>query len=446
MADRLALFADRDEAGRRLAAALECFRGREPVVVALPRGGVPVGFEIARLLEAPLDVLVVRKLGAPHRPEYGIGAIAEGGSCFIRREDIEVIGISQSQLEDTVAVEKEELERRREAYRGDREPLSVAGRTVLLVDDGIATGGSARVAARALRARGAAEIVLAVPVGPPGTARRLVHDFDEVVCLEEPHGFHSVGQFYVDFSPVADEVVCHLLELGREVPPMRVAADPPPDPVAGHRAIEIEPEPRVLLEGDLQVPEDARGLVLFAHGGGSSRKSPRNKKVADMLNRSGLATLLFDLLTPVEAGDRAKVFDIGLLAQRLMAVTRWVQDDEELRTMAIFYFGASTGAAAALRAAAHIGADIHAVVSRGGRPDLAAKSLEQVRSPTLLIVGGADWQVVALNEEAAENLVNCRHQVAIVPGATHLFEEPGALELVAQLAAEWFSRFLTVQS
>lgn len=446
MADRLALFADRYEAGRRLAAALERFRDRGPVVVALPRGGVPVGFETARLLEAPLDVLVVRKLGAPHRPEFGIGAIAEGGSCFIRREDIELIGISQAQLDEVVAVGKEELERRREAYLGDREPLSVEGRTVVLVDDGIATGGSARVAARALRARGAAEVVLAVPVGPPGTAHRLAHDFDEVICLEEPHGFHSVGQFYVDFSPVPDQVVRDLLELGCEVPPMRVAADPPPDPVAGRRTIEIEPEPRVLLEGDLRIPEDARGLVLFAHGGGSSRKSPRNQKVATELNRRGLGTLLFDLLTPLEAGARANVFDIGLLASRLMAVTRWVQDDEELRVLPIFYFGASTGAAAALRAAAQVGPTVHAVVSRGGRPDLAARSLEQVRSPTLLIVGGSDWQVLALNEEAAENLVNCRHQVAIVPGATHLFEEPGALDLVAQLAAEWFSRFLTVHS
>lgn len=443
MADRLALFADRDEAGRRLAAALERFRDRDPVVVALPRGGVPVAFEIARLLEAPLDVLLVRKVGAPYQPEYGIGAIAEGGFRFIRGDEVELTGISDAEIDAVVAAESAEIERRRRLYRGDHEPLGIDGRTVLLVDDGIATGGTVAVAAKALRARGAAEVVLAVPVAPAGTARRLVHDFDEVLCLEEPHGFFSVGQFYVDFPPVPDQVVCELLNMGRQVPPLRVGADAPPDPVAGHCTIEIEPEPRVLLEGDLHIPEDARGLVLFAHGAGSSRHSPRNQRVAAMLNQSGLATLLFDLLTPHEAGDRANVFDIGLLAQRLMAVTRWVQDDHELSSLPIFYFGASTGAAAALRAASHVGSAVHAVVSRGGRPDLAGDALERVISPTLLIVGGSDWQVLALNEEAAEDLVNCRHQVAIVPGATHLFEEPGALDLVAQLASEWFSRFLS---
>ena len=311
---------------------------------------------------------------------------------------------------------------------------------MILVDDGIATGATVAVAARALRARGAAAVILAVPVGPPGTAHRLAGEFDEVVCVEEPHGFFGVGQFYVDFSPVPDAEVCRLLEMGREPGPIHVATDPVPDPVAGERRVEIEPEPRVLLDGDLQIPVDARGLVLFAHGSGSSRHSPRNRKVAEMLQRGGLATLLFDLLTPVEADERENVFDIGLLAQRLLSVTRWVQDDEELRKLPIFYFGASTGAGAALRAASHAGADIRAVVSRGGRPDLAGESLGRVVSPTLLIVGGADWQVLALNEEAAK-LLSCEHEVAVVPGATHLFEEPGALETVARLAGEWFARF-----
>ena len=440
MADRLALFMDRDEAGRRLAAALERFRDGDPIVIALPRGGVPVGFEVARLLAAPLDVLLVRKIGAPHNPEYGVGAIAEGGFRFIRPEEVEVSGIDEAELDAVIAAETVELERRRRRYRGDREPASVAGRTVILVDDGIATGGTAVVAARALRARGAAAVVLAVPVGPHGTAHRLVHEFDEVICLEEPHGFFGVGQFYVDFSPVPDEDVCDLLELGREPPSLRVVAETPADPPPGERRIEIEPEPGVLLEGDLHLPVVQKGLVIFAHGSGSSRRSPRNREVAAELNRVGFATLMFELLTPVEAGERANLFDIGLLTRRLLAVTRWVQDDAELNALPISYFGASTGAAAALRAAAHAGADIRAVVSRGGRPDLAGEMLEQVVSPTLLIVGGADWQVLGLNEEAAK-LLPCEHEIAVVPGAAHLFEEPGALGRVAALAAHWFTQF-----
>jgi putative phosphoribosyl transferase len=221
----------------------------------------------------------------------------------------------------------------------------------------------------------------------------------------------------------------------REAPAM---TDPPAE-----RPVEIELAPGLWLAGDLRLPEPAAGLVIFAHGSGSSRLSPRNRQVAGALNQAGFATLLFDLLTTDEELDRAKVFDIELLAERLLAVTRWAAGEQALRHLPISYFGASTGAAAALRAAARPGPEISAVVSRGGRPDLAAESLEEVVSPTLLIVGGADWQVLELNEQAAK-LLRCEHEVAIVPGATHLFEEPGALERVAELAVDWLSRLRAV--
>ncbi len=445
MANRLALFADRHDAGRRLAPLLERFRGSDPVVIALPRGGVPVAVEVARELGAPLDVLLVRKVGSPRQPEYGVGAIAEGGVRFIRHEEAELTGIDARELDAVVAAEMEELERRRRIYRGDRGPLAVDGRSVILVDDGVATGGTAVVAARALRARGARSVVLAVPVAPPGTALRLAEEFDDVVCFEEPHGFYAVGQFYVDFGQVGDEEVRELLAAGREPGPPSAAADPPPadpqpdDPPPAEREVSIEAAPGVRLAGDLRLPAAAAGIVVFAHGSGSSRHSPRNRQVAAALNRAGFATLLFDLLSTAEERDRANVFDIGLLTQRLLVVTHWVNEAEELKQLPVSYFGASTGAAAALRAAADAGSGIRAVVSRGGRPDLASGSLEHVVSPTLLIVGGADWQVLALNEEAARHL-RCEHEIAIVPGATHLFEEPGALQRVAQLAAAWLAR------
>ena len=165
--------------------------------------------------------------------------------------------------------------------------------------------------------------------------------------------------------------------------------------------------------------------------------------MADALNRRGLATLLFDLLSDEEAADRAKVFDIELLATRLVAATRWAQEHEAIGELPLGYFGASTGAAAALSAAAALGNDIGAVVSRGGRPDLAS-GLDNVRAPTLLIVGGADWQVLELNEQAASQL-RCEHDLAVVPGATHLFEEPGALERVSELASHWFLAHLGVR-
>jgi pimeloyl-ACP methyl ester carboxylesterase len=201
----------------------------------------------------------------------------------------------------------------------------------------------------------------------------------------------------------------------------------------------------VTLEGDLQIPDRATGLVLFAHGSGSSRHSPRNRFVAHELQTAGLATLLLDLLTPEEEAVDQHTghlrFDIGLLAERLVAATLWAAVDAATRSLAIGYFGASTGAAAALVAAALEPEKVRAVVSRGGRPDLAGEALPLVRAPTLLIVGGRDLTVVELNRAALARL-RTEARLEIVPGATHLFEEPGALEAVARLAREWFLQHL----
>ncbi len=197
----------------------------------------------------------------------------------------------------------------------------------------------------------------------------------------------------------------------------------------------------VTLEGELDIPAGAPGVVLFAHGSGSSRHSPRNQFVARTLRESGVATLLFDLLTRDEESidnvTRELRFNIGLLVQRLVGATRWVMDQPETKTSGLGYFGSSTGGAAALVAAAEVGPAIQAVVSRGGRPDLAGEALPRVQSPTLLIVGGLDYGVIELNERALAEL-RCEKELTIVPGATHLFEESGALETVARLAADWF--------
>jgi len=197
----------------------------------------------------------------------------------------------------------------------------------------------------------------------------------------------------------------------------------------------------VRLEGELVVPGDATGLVVFAHGSGSSRKSPRNAFVAEKIRERGLGTLLFDLLTEDEDRERETRFDIDLLTGRLLDATEWLRDREETRTMVIGYFGSSTGAAAALRAAAHLGTDVGAVVSRGGRVDLAAGELPSVTAPTLFVVGGADAQVLELNREGLGALT-CPKELAVVEGAGHLFEGPGELEEVAELAGDWFGRHL----
>lgn len=201
----------------------------------------------------------------------------------------------------------------------------------------------------------------------------------------------------------------------------------------------------ITVTGDLHVPKLAKGIIVFAHGSGSSRHSARNKHVAGILHEAGFATLLFDLLTTQEDQDPAARFDIALLTDRLIKVTDWLKLDTEWADLVVGYFGASTGAAATLRAAATLGNEIvRAVVSRGGRPDMAGRSfLAQVKTPTLLIVGGLDEEVIQMNEEAYAILPGEKH-IQIIPGASHLFEEPGKLEEVAILAAEWFDRHVVM--
>lgn len=209
--------------------------------------------------------------------------------------------------------------------------------------------------------------------------------------------------------------------------------------------IETGPALAAALPGDLGLPAHPFGVVVFAHGSGSSRNSPRNRNVAGALRAAGLATLLFDLLTPEEAADRANVFDIPLLADRVCAALRWIGHQPGLAALPVGLFGASTGAAAALVAAAQMPEAVRAVVSRGGRPDLAGIALAQVRTPTLLIVGGEDNQVIDLNRAALAALT-CTKALRIVPGATHLFEEPGTLDQVVALAQGWFTLHLKFPS
>jgi putative phosphoribosyl transferase len=220
-------FADRSDAGRRLAERLQRFRGEDLVVLALPRGGVPVAFEVAWALDAPLDVIVVRKLGVPFQPELAMGAVGEGGARVVDRELVRRALASEDALADIVARERAEVDRRARRFRGDRGPLPVAGRTTIVVDDGIATGSTAQAACQVARARGAARVVLAVPVAPQSAIAEMAAggDVDEVVCLEARRAFRAVGQFYADFSQTSDGDVVELLGRAAERPATK--RDPP---------------------------------------------------------------------------------------------------------------------------------------------------------------------------------------------------------------------------
>ncbi|MGZ4437274.1 MAG: phosphoribosyltransferase family protein [Nocardioidaceae bacterium] len=435
------LFSDRFDAGHRLATELMRLRDEEPLVLGIPRGGVPVAFVVAEALGAPLDVIVVRKLGVPYQPELAMGAVGEGGVRVLNEDVVGRGFVSSDQLAAVEARERAEVVARAGRFRGDREPVPLSGRTVVLVDDGIATGSTMRAACRIARAQGARRVVVAVPVAASDSVQRLAADADEVVCLHTPSRFFAVGEWYDEFAQTSDDDVIALLARAGSVP--APGAGVVPDPLVRDDEVTVATT-AARLAGHLTVPGRASGLVIFAHGSGSSRHSPRNRYVAGLLNRAGLATLLFDLLTDEEELRRANVFDIDLLTARLIEVTAWATGQPELADLPIGYFGASTGAAAALAAAAGPPFRVAAVVSRGGRPDLAGDRLPAVEAPTLLIVGGADDVVLDLNERARTHL-RCPNRLAVVPGATHLFEEPGTLQAAAELARDWFLAHLTAR-
>jgi len=462
-------FRDRRHAGQRLAARLRVYAGRPGLLVlALPRGGVPVGYEVARALGAPLDVFLVRKLGVPGHEELAMGAIASGGVRVLNDHVVRQLRVPPEVIGRVAEAEGRELARREEAYRAGRPAPRVEGRDVILVDDGLATGATMRAAAAAIRAQRPRRLIVAVPVAARETCLdfRAANECDEIVCDVTPDPFYAVGMAYDDFGQTTDDEVRELLALSaaeragaaavdREAedadraewvgddgdPSTRDAAEG----TGGDRLVRVPAGRGISLEGSLEVPPLARGVVLFAHGSGSSRHSARNRAVAAELRRAGLGTLLMDLLTAEEERAEARTghlrFDIGLLADRLAAAIDWLGSDRATRGLPIGLFGASTGGGAALAAAARRPDAVGAVVSRGGRPDLAGDALPHVRAPTLLIVGGRDEPVIPLNEQAHAALA-CEKRLEIVPGATHLFEEPGTLERVAALASAWFVRHL----
>jgi putative phosphoribosyl transferase len=433
------MFSDRVEAGRRLAEHLTAFENRDDVVVlGLPRGGVPVAYEVASRLNAPLDMIVVRKLGVPYQPELAMGAIGEDGVRILDARIMSMAGISEHELESVERRERAELQRRAELFRRGRPRIPLDGKVAVIVDDGIATGSTIKAACRVARGLGAVRVVVAAPVAPVDAAERLAEDADEVVIIEQPLSFYAIGQFYYDFNQTTDDEVTYLLGQMAKEPVGSQTADPPESGEEGFDEDVAIAAGEVSLEGRLSIPPHSAGTVIFVHGSGSSRHSPRNRYVAQTLNRAGLGTLLFDLLTPEEELDRSNVFNIELLASRLIDVTGWLTRYEEWPSQPIGYFGASTGAAAALRAAADLGSYIACVVSRGGRPDLTGPRISDVVAPTLLIVGSRDTVVLDLNREAQAQM-RCETSLEIVPGATHLFEEPGALDQVATLAKQWFA-------
>ena len=448
-------FLDRADAGRRLASLLASqpaiVRGAGSVVLGLPRGGIPVAYEIARALDAPLDVILVRKVGLPAQPELAMGAIGEDGVRVVNDEVVQAERVTERQFAEVEELERAELGRRAERYRADHPRVPLAGKTAIVVDDGIATGSTARAACQVARAHGAARVVLAVPLAPQASIDALASVADDVVCAEVPEPFLAIGQWYVDFAQTADAEVVDLLK--------RAGQGPGADDRAPAERDVIVLAGTVPLPGRLTVPAGARGVVVFAHGSGSGRSSPRNMFVAERPARGRAGQ---PALRPAHPGRGSRP---GQRVRHRPAGRQAVRGHQ----LAARPAGAGTGPGRLLRGQHRGGrgaagrrrirrrqpcAPGPAPPAITGRsrpwspgaavPTWPGRRWARCATPTLLLVGGLDDRVLELNEAARAQLRG-ESQLVVIPGAGHLFAEPGTLEQVASLARDWFAHYLRAE-
>ena len=419
-------FTDRSEAGRRLAERVRAYAVNDPIVLALPRGGVPVGAELARRLDVDFDVLVVRKIGLPGRPETGVGAISEDGHVFFDDQALARLRVPRQALRETVEAERVELDRRRRVYRGERPAPRIAGRDCVIVDDGVATGGTARAALRMVRQAGPSQVVLAAPVASPEAVESLREEADALVVLSVPENFHAVGEWYRDFGQLSDgHVTAILAERGRLRPEENTA-----------RAVRIRAG-QVYLDGDLTMPSTLRGAIVMAFGEG--RTDPRWRAAASVFQRAGYATLLLDLWT--DASADAEGDDARTMGERLNAAVTWLRRATDAATEPLGVFGAGAAAPAALVTAAERPQDLGAVVVYGGRIDLAESSLSQVRAPALILLESSDSFVRELNEWARGRM-GAQTDLRVVAGAEQLLQGAQEWRHTAVEALDWFDQHL----
>jgi putative phosphoribosyl transferase len=417
-------FRDRTEAGKKLAEEVARHGFERPVVLGIPRGGLPVAAEVARATGGELAAIVARKLGAPGNPELAIGATTADGTYYLDATTARLVGADEAYIEAERARQAREAARREELFDSHRRP-PLAGRVVIVVDDGIATGATAIASVRSVRAAGAARTVLAVPVGPPGTLERLREEADDVICLYADPDFWAVGQYYDEFEQVSDGEVQAIL---RSFTP--VGADPSRDFRVASGAVE--------LAGRLVTPGGAGpfAVVIFVHGLGSGKDSPRNVVIAEALADEGIASVLFDLRGHGESGG-TRPDGIAPYVEDVAAVYQWTQRQPEVDPARIALAGSSLGAVIAMHAAALGRVRPRTMVLRA--PPAEPEDFARLSVPSLLLVGSLDPLLSGVSEGARRAPAAT---VSVVPGAGHLFEEEGALEEATRRSVAWLTKTL----
>ena len=430
-------FHDRTDAGQQLVGQLERFRGSDAVVLAVPSGGVIVGSEVAKGLGLRMDVAVVREVRLERDPSLVLAVVAEGGEQIIDDDAVEALEASPSALWGALTSERAEIARRVELYRLRRFHVDLHGFIAIVVLDVLDDPLMAALACRVARLRGARRVVIAAPIGTADIYTDLKEHADEITLLESPEEVGDAREHFDRFDPVSDSVVLDHLDAS-------VERDGEPDPplTSVDHVSDLRVEPVVMLcdgaalRGIVMLPHSATGVVVFVHGAGSDAGSPRDELVATTLAEVGIASVRFDLLTEFERYRKLEI-DPRTMVDRLSGVIAWVRRQIDLRSLPLGLNGANSGIIGVLALAAEPGADIVAIVSRGGKPDELATSIHDVITPALFIVGGADESILEANRATAL-LIDAPSEISVIPGASHRFVEPGALEMVADITRDWF--------
>jgi putative phosphoribosyl transferase len=418
------MFRNRKEAGKVLAEVLRKRGYQKPVVLGIPRGGVIIATEVARELDGDVGVAVARKLGAPGQPELGIGAVTADGTAWVDEHLAKMSGADRAYIEREVSAQVEEAKRREKVYDHRYQP-ALKGRTVLVVDDGLATGATARAALRAVRNAGASRVVLAVPVAPPHTVRELEDEADEVVAATVDEDFYAIGQFYLDFRPVSDDEVRQALE-----------ANSKRDRSISRREVTI-PKGDLHLSARLLIPAGNGPFpcVVFVHGLGSDKDSPRNVPIAEHLLDAGIASLLFDLNGHGESPEDPK--GRAAFPLDLQAAFAWAEAEPSIDNNRIGISGSSIGGVIAIEALRLGLVTPKTMVLRA--PPVETNDFAGLETPVLVLCGQFDPLRRQIEEATA---VTDAAILSVVPGAGHLFEEPGTLDEALARTVRWFEEWL----